>query len=287
VSDGAAWVGQQAGGSSHVFSRPWSEPAARDVLAVSSEHDPPSLVCGDHAVVILGENDDDLTAAWFVPGDAAPQHPRVVIRDADFGDDEEREHDTYSFGDDLGLVRIGASGSLAFRDVPRDGTPTPWHKVKRPVPADDDVVAVDGDGSAILVVMTHDSEAACPGVGSTAAGIRAIRIDRKTGDDSLLELAPADCAVTPGPFWISDSPQGQIVSWVERRERTSADAPPISSLAYRVVRPDGVRSAKIDQPSDALAEGACDSVGCTVAALVRSPGADAMQPSEIRVLAYP
>jgi hypothetical protein len=278
---------QRPDGSSHVMSRRWSEPAARDVLAVSSEHDPPALVCGDSTVIILGEDDDDLTAAWFTPGDAPPQHPRVVIRDADFGDDEERDHDAYSFGDDLGLVRVGASGAVALRDVPRGDSPTPWRKLKRAIPADDDVVAVDGDRSAILVVMTHDSEAACPGVGSTAASIRAIRIDRKSGDDAMLDLAPADCAVTPGPFWVSDSPAGQVVAWVERREPSSGDAPPISSLAYRVVRSDGVRSAKIDQPSDALVEGGCDSLGCSIAALVRSAGADAMQPSEIRVKHYP
>jgi hypothetical protein len=284
VRDGAVWI--TAEGSPHVLSRRWTETAPREILAVAADHDPPSLVCGDSAVIILGEGDGDLTATWFAPGDVAPQHPRVVIRDADFGDDE-RDHDAYSFGDDLGLVRIGGSGSVTFRDVPRGGAPTAWRKVKKTIPADDDVVALDGDASAILVVMTHDSEAACPGVGSTAAGVRAIRIDRKSGDDAILDLAPADCAVTPGPFWISDSPVGQVVAWVERRERTSPDAPPISSLAYRVVHPDGVRSAKIDEPSDALVEGGCDSVGCSIAALVRSPGADAMQPSEIRVHHYP
>jgi hypothetical protein len=286
TDDGASWVVERPDGSSRVASRRWTEAAAHDVLVVSSEHDPPSLVCADHTVIVLGDSDDDLTAASFGPGDAATQSSVVVLRDADFGDDEEREHDAYSIGDDLGLVRIGASGSVALRERPRAAAPTPWRRVKRRIPADDDVVAVDGNAAATLIVTTHDAEAACPGVGSTAAGVRAIRVDRKTGDDSLLELAPADCAVTPGPFWIADSPQGQVVSWVERRARASADAPPISSLAYRVIRSDGVRSDKIEQPSDALVDGGCDSAGCSVAALVRSPGADAMQPSAIRVFHY-
>ncbi len=287
IGEGSAWVVERPDGSSRVVSRGWSEPSFREVLAVPPEHDPPTLVCADHTVIVLGDDDDDLTAASFAPGEAVPQHPVVVLRDADFADDDEREHDPYSIGDELGLVRIGASGSVALRELTRGAAPTPWLHVKRKLPPDDDVVAVDGAGVATLIVATHDADVACPGVGSTAAEVRAIRVDRKTGDDSLLELAAADCGVAPGPFWINDSPEGQVVSWVERRARGSADAPPITSLAYRVLHKDGsIRAGRIEQPSDALVDGGCDSRGCSVAALVRAPGADAMQPSAIRVLHY-
>jgi hypothetical protein len=288
TSAGAVWVDQAPHRAAHVVSRLWSEPAAKDVLVVPADRDPPSIVCAEHAAILLGSDDDDnLTAAHYTPGEAAPAHPVVAIRDADFGDDDERDHDAYSVGDDLGLVRIAGSGAVALREVTRGSPPTPWRRLKRTLPADDDLVAVDGDADDVLIVTTHDSDAACPGVGSTAAAVRAIRVDRKRGDDTLLELAPADCAVTPGPFWFSSSPAGQIVAWVVRRASGGPDIPPVSGLAYRVVRPEGVRAGAIDLPADALVDGGCDATGCSVAALVRSPGADAMQPSSIRVLHYP
>jgi hypothetical protein len=286
TEEGGIWVVERPDGSSRVVARRWSAGESHDILMVSAEHDPPALVCADHTAIVLADGDDGLTAMAVTPGDTAVPRPTLVLRDSDFGDEEERDHEAYSVGDDLGLVRIGAGGSLALREVPRGGVPTPWRRVKRDIPPDDDIVAVDGDEAAVLLVVTHDADVACPGVGSTAAVVRALRIDRKTGDERLIDLAPADCAVTPGPFWISHSGEGQVVSWVERRARASADTAPISALAYRVIRADGVRSGTIDQPADAVAEAGCDGRGCAAAALVRAAGADAMQPSAIRMLRY-
>lgn len=286
TGDGIAWIDPRATGPARVLARRWSEPAAREVVAVSADRDP-ALVCGDHAIVVLGDGDDDVTATSFVPGDAATQPPRVASRDADFGEDEEREHDAYAVGDDLGLVRVGASGAVAIREVPRGGAPGPWRKLKLTIPPDDDVVAVDGDADATLVVYTHDADDACPGIGSTAESVRALRVDRRTGAESALDLAPADCDRSPGPFWIAPSPGGPTVAWVERAAKASAKTAAIAAVALRTLAGGAVKPRRIDLQADAVADSGCDYAGCSVAALLRPTDADGMQPESIAVFTYP
>lgn len=283
---GVAWVEAHSGAPARVLARAWSEAAPHPVGVVPTDRDG-SLACGARDVVVLGDGDDDLTMAPLTPGDAAMHAPVIVARDADFGEDEEREHDAYTVGDDLGLVRIGASGAVAVREVPKGGTATPWRRFKHAIPSDDDVVAVDGDGDTTLVVYTQDADEACPGVGSTAETVRALRISRKTGDEAVLELAPADCSRSPGPFWIASTPSGQAVGWIERQSKSSATAPPITGAQVRLVGATGVQTRHIDQPADALVDSGCDTKGCSLAALVRPVDGDGMQPESLRTLAYP
>jgi len=284
--DGIAWIDAHATGPTRVRARRWSETSPREMVSVSPDRDP-SLVCGDHDVFVLGDGDDDLTATAFVPGDASPQPPTAAIRDSDFGDDDEREHDAYSIGDDLGLVRIGSSGALAIREVPRGGTPTAWRKLKHAVSGDDDVVAVDGDATAILVVFTHDAADTCPGVGSTAEGVKALRIDRKSGDEALYDLAAPDCDRSRGPFWIAAAPGSPVVAWVERGATLAPGAPPIAGVGFRVMRPDATAAGRVDLKADVVADAGCNASGCAVAALLRPPDTDGKQPGPIRVFGYP
>ncbi|HEX3343750.1 MAG TPA: hypothetical protein VHS09_04215, partial [Polyangiaceae bacterium] len=286
TADGLAWIDPRTSGPTHVVARRLGDAAGKEVLSVSPDRDP-ALVCGDHAVVVLGDGDDDLTATAFVPG-GAPKPRVVAIRDSDFGDDDEREHDAYTLGDDLGLVRVGASGAVALREVPRDGAPTPWRRLKQSIPPDDDVVAVDGDADATLVVYTHDADDACPGIGSTAESVLALRIDRKTGAESSLTLAPADCDRSPGPFWIAaTAPGGATVAWVERGTKQAAKAAPIAGVALRTITPGGTKSRHVDLVADAVVDAGCDDTSCSIAALVRPAGEDGMQPEAVSVLPYP
>jgi hypothetical protein len=288
TSEGIAWVGPHAPGASRVRARRWADLQARprDVVDVPAERDP-ALVCGDHDVIVLGDGDDDLTASTFTPGDAAPRPAVVVLHEADFAD-EQREHDAFTIGDDLALVRIGASGTIAVRDVPRGGPPGTWRRLKRSLPGDDEAVAVDGDAASMVLVATHDADTGCAVASAgSAESVRAIVVDRKTGGESLVDLAPADCDRSRGPFWIATSPAGLVVGWVERRTKLASKAAPIAAAAFRVLRPDGVREARIDQDADAIADGGCDERGCFVAVLVREPGSDGMRPAPIRAVAYP
>jgi hypothetical protein len=272
------------------MARAWTETAPRQVGTVATDRDP-ALVCGDHDVVVLGDGDDDLSMAGLTPGDAATHPPSVAIRDSDFGDDEEREHDAYTVGDDLGIVRVASSGAVAMREAPRGAPPGPWRRLKHTIPADDDVVAVDGDADATLIVYTQDTDDACPGVGSTAEAVRALRVVRKTGDETLLDLAPADCQRSPGPFWIASTPLGQAVGWIERTARGSSGAAspaaPIAGAAFRLITAGGMQTRRIDQAADTLVDSGCDAKGCSLAALVRPAEADGMQPESLRAIAYP
>jgi hypothetical protein len=286
TADGLAWIDTRTSGPTRVLARRLGDAAGREVLTVSADRDP-ALVCGDHVVVVLGDGDDDLTATAFVPGAAAK--PRVVaIRDSDFGDDDEREHDAYTLGDDLGLVRVGSSGAVSLRELPHDGAPTPWRRLKQTIPPDDDIVAVDGDAEATFIVFTHDADDACPGIGSTAESVSALRVDRKTGAESLLALAPADCERSPGPFWIAaTAPGGTTIAWVERTTKLAPKAAPIGGVALRTLAAGGTKSRRIELLADAVVDAGCDDRACSIAALVRPPEGDGMQPEAVSVFAYP
>ena len=286
TGSGVAWLDARSAGPARVQARGWAEASPRVLTSVPADRDP-ALVCADHDVIVLGDGDDDLSATTFTPGDAAAHAPIVAIRDADFGDDEEREHDAYSVGDDLGVVRVASSGAVAMREVPRGGSPTPWRKLKHTIPADDDVVAVDGDADATVIVYTEDSDETCPGVGATAESVHALKVVRKTGEETLLDLAPADCEKAPGPLWVAASPAGVTVGWVERRTKSSPQAPPIMGAAFRVLLPSGPKPFHIDLAADAVVDAGCDEKGCSIAALLRPAGGDAMQPGQLAAYPYP
>ena len=270
-----------------VRARRWSDSQVFDVISLPVDRDP-SLVCGDHAVVVLGAGDDDLVATSFATLDpGAPRASVVAIRDSDFGDDDEREHEAYSFGDDLGLVWVGESGTIWMHEVPSGGPPTAWHSLKHALGDDDDIVAVDGDADATIVVYTHDSGEACPDPNEAAESIRAIRVDRRTRVESRMELASASCDRSSGPFWIGFVRGAAVVAWVDHATLLPAGAAPIAGIAFRATGGDGMRGARLDQPADAAVDAGCDDRGCAVALLVRSPGSDGMQPEPIDVFSFP
>ncbi len=286
TADGIAWVDAHRAGPTKVRTRRWGDRAAHDAATLPVDRDP-ALVCGDHVVFVLGDGDDDLTATAFVPGETDSVKARVALRDADFGEDDEREHEPYTLGDTLGLVRVGSSGAVAMRDVPRAGAPTPWRTLKHKLAAEDDVVAVDGDAAATILVFTHDAEEACAGVGSSAVAVRALRIDRASGAETLLDLAPPDCDVSPGPFWIAPAPGGPAVAWVERSGKLAPNAPPVRRLAARSLKDDASRTGGVALAADALADGSCNETGCFAAALERAQDGDAMSPGAIAIVPYP
>ncbi|MDP9001524.1 MAG: hypothetical protein M3O46_15590 [Myxococcota bacterium] len=285
TADGLAWIAPRTKEPTRVMARKWSELQPRDVVTLSPDRDP-ALVCGDHTVIVLGDGDDDVTATTFAPGDVAPRPPIVALRDTDFSD-EEREHEAYSIGDDLGLVRVGASGGISMRNVPHGGAPGPWHRLKHRLSADDEVVSVDGDAAATILVVTHEDESACPGAGAATESLRAIRIDRNSGEEMILDLAPADCARSRGPFWIAAFAGAPVIAWVERATTLAPKAAPIAGVAFRILRADGVRAGAIDQQADAIVNAGCDERGCSVAALLREPDSLGMRPATIGVFGYP
>lgn len=286
TSDGIAWVDPHHAGPPKVRARRWRDSAVRDAVTLPVDRDP-ALVCGDHVVFVLGDGDDDLTVTAFVPGEKDSSHPRIALRDGDFGNDDEREHEPYTYADTLGLVRVGASGAVAVREIPRAGAPSPWRTLKHKLGQEDDLVAVDGDGAATLVVFTRDAEDKCTDAGASAVAVRALRIERSSGAESLVDLAAPDCDVSPGPFWVAPAPKGLVVAWTERAGNLLAGAAPVRRLAVRSIAPDGVQASGTDVSADALADGTCDESGCFAAVLRREADNDAMTPESIAPVSYP
>jgi hypothetical protein len=296
TADGLAWLDPRGATPMHVRARAWAESAARDVATLSPDR-APTLLCGDHDAFILGEGDDDLTAIAFSPGEGSARPSLVAIRDRDFGDDDEREHEAFTIGDDLGIVRVGGGGTMYLREVSHAHA-SPWHRLRRALSEDDDVVAVDGDGASTFVVSTREAADACPGGESAAQTVHALRIDRQTTDEATALLAPADCDGTPGPFWVADAAGSPVVAWSRRRAHPAANAAPIDSLVYRVFpalvagsepspgteRP---REGHVDVDADALVEAGCDDAGCFAAALMRVPDNDGGRPEPIVAVSYP
>ena len=236
TADGVAWIDPRGAGPLHVRARRWGESGAHDVVALSPDR-APTLLCGEHDAFVLGEGDDDLVVTAFSPADGVARPAVAAIRDRDFGDDEEREHEGFTVGDDLGIVRVGGAGTLSVREISH-GRASPWRRLKHALSEDDDVVAVDGDGSSIVVVFTREAANGCPGGEPGAQTIRALRIDRQSGDEGMVSLAAADCDSNPGPFWIGDAHGAPVVGWSRRRARSAQGAPPIESVAYRVFHGD-------------------------------------------------
>ncbi len=285
TADGVAWLDPRAGATTHVRARRWTDPEARDVLSIPSER-AGTLSCGEHVVHVLGDGDDDLTATDFTPGDVAGQPPTLAIRDRDFGDDDEREHEAYTVADDLGIVRIGDSGTISVREISH-GHASAWRRLKHALSENDDVVAVDGDAAATLIVFTRESNEACSETEANAESVRSLRIDRTTGEESLLLLAAARCESARGPFWIAQGTADPIVAWTERRTKPSPNGAPIDALAFRVLHGDRPSAGRIDLSADALVEAACDDGGCFAAALVRPPESLGDRPGPVRGLRYP
>jgi hypothetical protein len=292
TADGVAWIESRAASAGRpwrVLARAWSDAAPREILTVSPERSP-TLVCGSHAVFVLGDGDDDLTVDLFEPNDPAVRRPTLVMRDADFAD-EEREHEGFTVGDELEIVRVGASGGVSSRTVMVDRPPSAWRRLKHVLSEEDDLVVVDGPAQRTFVVFTRDTDSACPNAEAGGQRVRALDVDRASGIDKLTELAPPDCGTQRGPFWIPGGlphERDPMVAWVERGGAGGADhAAPISGLAYRIMASEGARSGEVHVSADAVVDGDCDETGCFAAALLREPGADGMSPEAIGLVTYP
>lgn len=278
-----------------VHMRPWSGAPAR--FALPKEKDA-ALVCGSHRAFALLDDEDGTSMVMFAgaaldKADASSASPVTsLLNEAEFGEDDQRERPEYTVGDDVGVVRLAASGSIALREV-RSGAAGLLHKLKTSIGRDDDVVAVDASPRVVVIVFTEDVSDACAKDGGGAATVgstrvKALRIDRTTFDESVVELSPGMCAREVGPFFTGAQGDGVSVAWVERVPIAGKSRAPIAALTYRVVPASGPAPelARIEQPADALADAGCDGTRCYAVALARRAGMDAMVPGFAKVIRY-
>lgn len=298
-----------------VTSRPWTGSTTRSELPKDKDA---ALVCGTHrAFALLDEEDGTslLLLGGSSAGDAGASDAGAsnaattdaggrgrdggssasvtvhLLKESEFGEDEQRERSEYTVGDDVGVVRLSVAGAVSMREV-KGSTPGPLHKLKTTIPRDDDVVAVDASPRAVVVVFTEDVGEACPKDGSSATTastrVKALRIDRTTFEESIVELSPGACGREVGPFFTGALGDSVSVAWVERVPVAGQPKAPVAGLAHRTVPASGPAGdlARIDQPADALVDGGCDGTRCYAVALARRDGMDAMVPGLARVLRY-
>ena len=282
TEDEMAWTERGNAGITRVRARKWAGTEPRDVASVAAERDP-LLICGAHRVLVLGEGENDMTLST-----TASLAPLVVMRAKDFGDDEARDHGEYTVGDDLGIVRVASSGALAFRELRGDAL-GPWKKLTRTIARDDDVVAADGDARSAMMVYTRDDSERCGAdAGGLATSVHAVQIDRATGAEALVEIAPAECGKDLGPFWTGSAGGKMVVAWAERVPKRDATSAPIAGLAFRTL--DGKAATPVThlaRPADAIVDAGCDKERCYAVALARAPGTDDMLPEVAQVITYP
>jgi len=295
----------------HVRARPWtgkpfygSLPKEKDVAFTCGTRRAFALLDEDNgtSVSILtagasdaGAGDGGAGGSDGGAGDAgAGVHiasPLPFLVDSDFGEDEQRERSDYTVGDDLGVVRLASSGAIAVREL-AGATPGPLHKLKTQIPRDDDVVTVDASAKSLLIVYTQDASEACAAEGGPPAAstkVMALRVDRKTWEESVVELSAGMCGREVGPFFTGALGDAISVGWVERVPVRGKSQAPIAALAHRRVPAAGALTGGLERTevsADALVDAGCDAERCYAVALARRPGADLMVPGFAKVLRY-
>jgi hypothetical protein len=279
-----------------VHRRPWSGSATHSELPKDKDA---ALVCGAHrAFALLDEDEGTTLLALGGGGEAdagkadvgAASLPLSVLKESEFGEDEQRERAEFTVGDELGVVRLASSGAVALREI-KAGALGPLRKLKTTIGRDDDVVAVDASARVVVVVFTEDAGAACAAEGgamSPSTRVKALRVDRATFEESTVELSPGACGREVGPFFTGAVGDAVSVAWVERVPVAGKARAPIAGLAHRAVNAAGAPGelVRAEQPADALVDAGCDGARCYAVALARREGMDAMIPGLARVLRY-
>lgn len=288
----------------HVRARPWtgkpfygSLPKEKDVAFTCGTRRAFALLDEDNgtsvSILTAGASDAGAGDGGAVDGGAGVQiaSPLPFLVDSDFGEDEQRERSDYTVGDDLGVVRLASSGTVAVREL-AGTTPGPLHKLKTQIPRDDDVVTVDASAKSLLIVYTQDASEACAAEGGPPAAstkVMALRVDRKTWEESVVELSAGMCGREVGPFFTGALGDAISVGWVERVPVRGKSQAPIAALAHRRVPATGALSGELERievSADALVDAGCDAERCYAVALARRPGADLMVPGFAKVLRY-
>ena len=237
----------------------------------------------------LGEEGDLVVAPHGDAGGAT-----TLIGEKDFGGEEESEHDEYTFADDLGVLRVGKSGTLAVREL-SGAKLGPWKKLKTHVEHEDDVVAVDADAHTTVIVFTREALPACPD-GAARTAVHVVRLDRATlGRTGRARSRPARAAASPGRSSPAPSRAASPSRGPSAARSTARGPLPVDALAY-VVFSAPVRAAapqvtvtltRLPVHADLLVDASCDGQKCYAVAISRVAGSEEIAPDQARVLSYP
>jgi hypothetical protein len=277
---------------SKAVSRPWSSSAAPkgdkgDKIDLPKEKDA-SLLCSQKRAFAVLEEDErtSVLPLGHPPPDAGPHAigPVTMIRDNDFGEDEQRELSEYTVADDVGFVRLAASGAIAIRELASgSAAPGQLRKLKTQIKKDDDLVAVEASAKSIVIVYTQDVSDTSDAEVCTKVG--ALRVDRTTFEESLFDLSPGKCGHEVGPFWTSTVADTITIAWPERTSASVGKSrAPIASLAHtQITATNKPTLSRVDQSAEALTDAGCTQEGCFAAALIRPSPTDK---GAIKILRY-
>ncbi|MBX3229260.1 MAG: hypothetical protein KIT84_18435 [Labilithrix sp.] len=252
----------------------------RATFALPKDKEAALLCSATRAYAVLEE--DEQTSILPLHDDAGA--PVVMTRESDFGEDDQRELAEYTVGDEVGVVRLALSGAVALRET-KAGVPDALHKLATTIGRDDDVVAVDATSKMVVIVYTQDA-AGCK-ADETGSRVMALRVDRRSFEESVVELAPARCGGENGPFFTGVLEDQLSVAWVERTAGVGKARAPIAGLTHTHVDLLGAPIAThLDQPADAIVDAGCDGAKCFAVALVRHDAEDAKTPGYARVIRW-
>lgn len=249
----------------HAVARSWSGASTKVDLPKEKET---SLLCSTQRAFAVLE-DDDRTS--ILPLTVPPKgHPITLVRESEFGEEEQRELAEYAVGEDVGVVRLSTTGSLSVREI-LGGELGPLHKLSTTIPKDDDVVAVDASARTIAIVYTQDASTSCEGDNPLSTKVTVLRVDRKTFEESTSELSPGRCGHEVGPFFTGVVGEAVSIAWAERAGGEGRPRAPVVALAHSRIPPAGTpKLARIDIPAETLVDAMCDGTQCYAVALVRN-----------------
>ena len=247
-----------------VTAHPYAAGATRSV-ALPKDRDA-SLLCSTSAAYAVLDADERTEVMALE--DKGAVKPTTVLKDSEFGEDEQRELSEFTTADGPGFVRLAASGAIALREV-NAGKAGTLHRLKTAIGRDDDVVAADASGRIAVIVYTEDlaedgGDRACPRV-------MALRVDRQSFEETTLELSAGRCGFEVGPFFTSAVGDAVSVAWPERTGGTGQPRAPVVSLATSLVAAGPAPAlARIDQAAEAMVDATCDANACYAVALTHA-----------------
>jgi hypothetical protein len=245
----AFWTSNGTTATSH----PWSG-ASTDVT-LPKDRDA-SLLCGAHSAFALLEGEDQ-TEILPLPG----RTPITLVRESEFGDDEQRELSEYTVGDDVGVVRLGASGAIAIREWSK-GAVGPLHKLTTRIRREDDVVAVDASPRFVAIIYTEDTEGA-------GTKVHALRVNRTTFTESVVMLAEGRAGHEVGPFFTAARGDDVAIAWPERSGGEGKARAPVVALSHVLLSLHAAPApARIEKSASTIVDAGCSPSSCWAVALV-------------------
>jgi hypothetical protein len=245
----AFWTSDGTTATSHAWS------GANTDVTLPKDRDA-SLLCGAHQAFAVLEGEDQ-TELVPLPGRA----PITLVRESDFGDDEQRELSEYTVADDVGVVRLGGSGAIAIREWSKSGV-GPLHKLRTRIGREDDVVAVDASPRFVAIVYTQDSE-------GSGTAVHALRVDRATFAESAVVLAEGRAGHEVGPFFTAARGDDVAIAWPERSGGEGKARAPVVALSNVRLSVDAKPAlARIEKNASTIVDAGCAPSGCWAVALV-------------------